>query len=105
MTLKELIDQASAKGRGPLFAALLALAACLPGLFTLPTTDRDEARFAEASAQMLESGDFTTIMFQDEPRFKKPVGIYWLQALSVKALSSVERRDIWAYRVPSALGA
>lgn len=105
MTLKELIDQASAKGRGPLFAALLALVASLPGLFTLPATDRDEARFAEASAQMLESGDFTTIMFQDEPRFKKPVGIYWLQALAVKALSSVERRDIWAYRVPSVLGA
>jgi 4-amino-4-deoxy-L-arabinose transferase-like glycosyltransferase len=105
MTLKELIDQASAKGRGPLFAALLALFATLPGLFTLPATDRDEARFAEASAQMLESGDFTTIMFQEEPRFKKPVGIYWLQSLAVKALSSVERRDIWAYRVPSVLGA
>src|SRR5580692_4874997 len=105
MTLKELTDQVSAKGRGPLFAALLALIAGLPGIFALPPVDRDEARFAEASAQMLESGDFTTIMLQDVPRFKKPVGIYWLQALSVKALSSVERREIWAYRVPSLLGA
>ena len=105
MTLKELTDDVSARGRGPLFAALLALIAALPGLFALPPVDRDESRFAEASAQMLESGDFTTIMFQDEPRFKKPVGIYWLQALSVKLLSSVERREIWAYRIPSVLGA
>ncbi len=105
MTLKELTDQVSAKGRGPLFAALLALVVGLPGLFALPPIDRDESRFAEASAQMLESRDFTTIMFQDQPRFKKPVGIYWLQALAVKALSSVERREIWAYRVPSLLGA
>ena len=105
MTLKELTDRVSDRGRGPLFAALLALIAGLPGLFALPPIDRDESRFAEASAQMLETGDFTTIMFQDVPRFKKPVGIYWLQALSVKVFSSVERRDIWAYRVPSILGA
>jgi 4-amino-4-deoxy-L-arabinose transferase-like glycosyltransferase len=105
MTLKELTDQVSGKGRGPLFAALLALIAGLPGILALPPVDRDESRFAEASAQMLESGDFTTIMFQDVPRFKKPVGIYWLQALSVKLLSGVERREIWAYRIPSLLGA
>src|SRR5579871_1218049 len=98
MTLTELIDRAAAKGRGPLIAAALALLASLPGLFTLPPIDRDESRFAEASAQMLESGDFTMIRFQDQPRFKKPVGIYWLQALSVKTLSSVGRRDIWPYR-------
>src|SRR5271167_1655481 len=105
MTLKDLTDQVSARGRGPLVAAFIVLIAGLPSLFLLPPIDRDEARFAEASAQMLESGDLTTIMFQDEPRFKKPVGIYWLQALSVRLLSSVERREIWAFRIPSLLGA
>ncbi|HTX51626.1 MAG TPA: glycosyltransferase family 39 protein [Caulobacteraceae bacterium] len=105
MTLKELTDRITAKGRGPLFAAAVALLAGLLSVFTLPPTDRDESRFAEASAQMLESGDFTAPMFQDQPRFKKPVGIYWLQAASVKLASGVERRDIWAYRVPSLLGA
>src|SRR5579862_122286 len=105
MTLKDLVGQLTSRRRAPLVAALVALLASLPGIFTLPPTDRDESRFAEASAQMLESGDFTTIMFQDEPRFKKPVGIYWLQALSVEVLSSVERREIWAYRIPSLLGA
>jgi len=105
MSLKDLSDQITAKGRGPLFAAFVVLLASLPGLFTLPPMDRDESRFAEASAQMLETRDFTTINFQDEPRFKKPVGIYWLQALSVRLLSSVERREIWAFRIPSLLGA
>jgi 4-amino-4-deoxy-L-arabinose transferase-like glycosyltransferase len=71
----------------------------------LPPLDRDESRFAEATAQMLETGDFINIRFQDVARDKKPVGIHWLQAVSVRLLSSVERRDIWAYRVPSLLGA
>src|SRR3954451_5880112 len=86
---------------GVVFAALGALAAPLAGLLFLPVTDRDEARFAQASAQMLESRDFVAINFQDAPRNKKPVGIHWLQAASVGALSSVEKREIWAYRVPS----
>jgi len=105
MTLAAFLDRFATPRRAPIVAALVALLAALPGLFTLPPTDRDESRFAEASAQMLESGDFTNIMFQDTPRYKKPVGIYWLQAASVAALSSVERREIWAYRIPSVLGA
>ena len=103
--LRDLALRFATPRRAPLLAAIIALLASLPGLFTLPPTDRDESRFAEASAQMLETGDYTNILFQDEPRFKQPVGIYWLQALSVRALSSVERREIWAYRVPSVLGA
>ena len=91
--------------RGPWLAALIALAAGLPGVLAVPPIDRDESRFAEASAQMLESGDFVSIHFQDQPRFKKPVGIYWLQALAVEAVSHVEDRAIWAYRLPSLAGA
>ena len=91
--------------RGPFLAAAVALIAGLPGLIALPPLDRDEARFAEATVQMLETGDFVTIHFQDKPRFKKPVGIHWLQAVSVATLSHTEDRAIWAYRVPSILGA
>jgi 4-amino-4-deoxy-L-arabinose transferase-like glycosyltransferase len=105
MTLTAFLDRFATPRRAPIVAALVALLAALPGLFTLPPMDRDESRFAEASAQMLESGDFTNIMYQDTPRYKKPVGIYWLQAASVRALSAVERREIWAYRIPSLLGA
>jgi 4-amino-4-deoxy-L-arabinose transferase-like glycosyltransferase len=105
MTPSEFVSRIATKRRAPLVAAAVALLAALPSLFTLPPMDRDESRFAEASAQMLESGDFTDIMFQEEPREKKPVGVYWLQAASVAAFSSPARRDIWAYRLPSLLGA
>jgi 4-amino-4-deoxy-L-arabinose transferase-like glycosyltransferase len=86
-------------------AAFVAFLAGLPGLLAVPPLDRDEARFAQATAQMLESRDFVVIRYQDEPRFKKPVGIHWLQAASVSAFSSPEAREIWAYRIPSLLGA
>ena len=91
--------------RGPTLAALIALVAGLPGLLAMPPLDRDESRFTQAATQMLEQNDFVVIRYQDQPRFKKPVGIYWLQAASVSLVSSPEARQIWAYRLPSLLGA
>ncbi len=89
----------------PLLAAVIALVAGLPGLIFVPTLDRDEARFAQATAQMLESRDLVRISFLDQPREKKPAGIHWLQAVAVAAASSAEAREVWAYRLPSLLGA
>ncbi len=89
-------------------AAALLLLCCvlhLPGIAALPVTDRDEARFAQATKQMLDSGDFIDIRVQDEPRWKKPVGIYWMQAAAVAAVGGPEGTGIWAWRIPSALGA
>jgi 4-amino-4-deoxy-L-arabinose transferase-like glycosyltransferase len=105
MTLRAELARWSRGWRGPAAAALIAFLAGLPGLFSVPPLDRDESRFAQATAQMLESRDFVVIRYQDQPRFKKPVGIHWLQAASVSLLSSPEARDIWAYRLPSLLGA
>ena len=82
---------------------LLCLALYLPGLTSLPPIDRDESRFAQATYQMLDSGDFVDIRFQDEPRHRKPIGIYWLQSLSVSLVG--DTGAIWAYRLPSLLGA
>lgn len=81
--------------------SLLALLFFLPGFFTLPPLDRDEARFAQATKQMVETGELIEIRFQDEARNKKPVGIYWLQALPASFLSGPEHNRIWAYRLPS----
>src|ERR1700712_5735552 len=105
MSFEEHLARASRGWRGPALAALIAFLAGLPGLLAVPPLDRDESRFAQATAQMLETGDFTVIRYQEEPRFKKPVGIHWLQAASVSLLSSAEAREIWAYRIPSLLGA
>jgi 4-amino-4-deoxy-L-arabinose transferase-like glycosyltransferase len=84
---------------------LACLALFLPGLAALPPLDRDEPRFAQASRQMLESGDFVDIRFQDEERLKKPVGIYWLQSASAALFGDIEAPRIWPYRLPSTLGA
>jgi 4-amino-4-deoxy-L-arabinose transferase-like glycosyltransferase len=105
MTLEALVRRWSQGWRGPALAAFIAFVAGLPGVFALPPLDRDESRFAQATAQMLESGDFVVIRVQDAPRFKKPVGIHWLQAAAVSAVSRPEAREIWAYRLPSLLGA
>ncbi len=87
----------------------LALLAFLPGFFHIPPVDRDEARFAQATKQMIESGDYIDIKFQDETRYKKPVGIYWLQAGVVRLAEAAglpnARLRIWLYRIPSLLGA
>ena len=99
------LDRYLAGWRGPLLAALLTLVAGLPSLLLLPPLDRDESRYAQATSQMLESGDYVDIRFQDEPRWKKPVGIYWMQAATVAATSSAEARQIAPYRLPSLAGA
>ncbi|KAA0585104.1 glycosyltransferase family 39 protein (plasmid) [Azospirillum oryzae] len=91
--------------------ALLAAALFLPGFTVLPPFDRDEARFAQASSQMLDSGNFVDIRFQDETRYKKPVGIYWLQSAATAAADALRGlpvgagKVIWTYRIPSFLGA
>ena len=68
---------------------------------TLAPIDRDEARFSQASKQMVKSKDFITIKFQDEYRAKKPAGIYWLQAASAALFGT---SDIANYRLPSLAG-
>src|SRR5579862_7715755 len=84
---------------------LVCLGLYLPGIAAIPPLDRDEARFAQATRQMLETGDFLRIRFQDEARNRKPAGIYWLQAAAVAAFSSPAATAIWPYRLPSLLGA
>jgi len=109
-SLDRMLDFATAShGRAVAFLIVVCLLAFLPGFFQLPPIDRDEARFAQATKQMVESGDYVDIRFQDEVRYKKPVGIYWLQASVVKAAEALglphARTRIWLYRIPSLVGA
>jgi len=95
----------SVSWRAMVALALLSLVFFLPGLTSLPPVDRDESRYAVASTQMLTSHDFIDVRFQEKPRYLQPAGIYWLQALSVAALSSPTSHQIWAHRVPSVISA
>ena len=92
------------------FAVLTLLGLFLwpPGILSLPALDRDESRFAQSSRQMVDSGDLVDIRFGQVPRYKKPVGIYWLQAASTRIAElfpNVHDDRIWTYRLPSLFGA
>jgi 4-amino-4-deoxy-L-arabinose transferase-like glycosyltransferase len=95
--------------RAVAFLMLCGLLLFLPGFFNIPPVDRDEARFAQATKQMVETSDFVDIRFQDDVRYKKPVGIYWLQAAVVETASALglprAPLRIWLYRIPSLAGA
>ncbi|MGD9924353.1 MAG: ArnT family glycosyltransferase [Pseudorhodoplanes sp.] len=105
-----LLDYASATDtRAIVILVVFALLAFLPGQAKIPPIDRDEARFAQATKQMVDTGDYIDIRFQNELRYKKPVGIYWLQAAALKVAETVTRREmdtrIYVYRIPSLIGA
>jgi 4-amino-4-deoxy-L-arabinose transferase-like glycosyltransferase len=108
--MSAVVDYAvSSHARAIAVLVAVALLAFLPGFFQIPPADRDEARFAQATKQMLETGEYVDIRFQDEVRYKKPVGIYWLQVAVVKAADALgvpnARQTIWLYRIPSVIGA
>jgi 4-amino-4-deoxy-L-arabinose transferase-like glycosyltransferase len=93
--------------RPRLVLVCLCLALWLPGFFVLPPTDRDESRFALATRQMLDTGDYIRIMNGAVPRSKKPIGIHWLQVpfvAAARATGVAQDNPIWPYRIASLLG-
>jgi 4-amino-4-deoxy-L-arabinose transferase-like glycosyltransferase len=83
-----------------LFFGFLGLYAA--GDWALPLVDRDEPRFAEASREMLERGDFVVPYFNNQTRYDKPPLIYWLQDLSFKLVGGA-RGSEFAARLPSGI--
>ncbi|HEU4686310.1 MAG TPA: glycosyltransferase family 39 protein [Nitrospira sp.] len=79
--------------------AILAGVLFLAGLGAIGLTDRDEGRNAEAGREMLETGDWMSPTFNYEPRYAKPVLVYWLMASSYTLFGVNE----FAARFPSAL--
>jgi len=93
---------------------LICAALYLVGNGRVSLWDRDEPRYAQASRQMLDSGDRVVPMLLDEPRINKPPLIYWCQAASMAAFRTVApdarlsidqrmRRDAAAARFPSSV--
>lgn len=90
-------------------------------MLLLPVIDRDEARFAQASRQMLESvalpeslqnqtqhsGGLIVPKVGGKDRINKPPLIYWVQSLAVGVLTAGDplADQIWMYRVPSLVAA
>jgi len=57
---------------------LLALTLNLIGNGRMSLWDRDEPRYAGATREMRQSGDWVHPTFNAEPRYHKPILIYWL---------------------------
>ncbi|HYY12868.1 MAG TPA: glycosyltransferase family 39 protein [Chthoniobacterales bacterium] len=71
------------------------------GTWSLPLIDRDEPRFAEASREMIERGDYIVPHFNNHLRLDKPPFAYWMQVASFKAFGEND----FAARFPSAVAA
>ena len=69
------------------------------GLGRTAITDSDEAFYAEAAREMVESGNWLTPHYNYEFRFEKPIFYYWLVAAAYVATGVGEA----AARFPSAL--
>jgi len=71
------------------------------GTWSIPLIDRDEPRFAEASREMIERGDYIVPHFNNQLRLDKPPLAYWAQVASYKIFG---QNDL-AARFPSAVAA
>ena len=73
----------------------------LAGTWALPLVDRDEPRFAEASREMIERGDYVVPFFNNHYRFDKPPLTYWCQVASFRIFGQNEL----VARLPTAVAA
>ncbi|PYL31684.1 MAG: hypothetical protein DMF39_01875 [Verrucomicrobia bacterium] len=71
------------------------------GTWSLPLIDRDEPRFAEASREMIQRGDYVVPYFNDHLRLDKPPLTYWAQTVSYRVFG----QNDFAVRFPSAVAA
>ncbi|MBZ9760842.1 glycosyltransferase family 39 protein [Mesorhizobium sp. CA8] len=90
--------------RNYLFLFLFSIVMTVSGLASLPPVDRDESRFVQSTKQMVETGDYVDIRLQDVTRYKKPIGIYWLQSAAVALSGEGAAAPICVYRLVSMLG-
>jgi 4-amino-4-deoxy-L-arabinose transferase-like glycosyltransferase len=77
----------------------VALAVYLVGNDRVALWDRDEPRNAQASRQMLQSGDWVVPRFLDKIRTAKPPFTYWMQGTAMRVLGD----NTFAARLPSAV--
>ena len=77
----------------------LAFLTFFVGLGRPAITDSDEAFYAQAGREMVETGDWVTPRYNGGYRFEKPVMFYWLVALAYLPAGAGE----FAARLPSAL--
>lgn len=83
----------------PLAIVVLSLCLNLAGNARTGLWDRDEPRFAVAVREMRERGDWIVPSYNGEPRYHKPILIYWLMGISTALAGDTP----WGARLVSAL--
>lgn len=78
---------------------LIATLMSLIGLQSFTLFDVDEAVFAQATKEMVRSGDYITPTYNGENRYDKPILFYWLMAIAYKIFGINE----FSARLPSAV--
>src|SRR5215475_10138812 len=71
------------------------------GTWSLPLIDRDEPRFAEASREMIQRGNYIVPYFNNQLRLDKPPLTYWAQV----SRYCIFGENDFAARFPSAIAA
>jgi 4-amino-4-deoxy-L-arabinose transferase-like glycosyltransferase len=100
MALPSFMAGLSSRERALVVLALLAvLASFFFMLGRAPLFDVDEGAFSQATLEMFQRGDFLSTYLNGQPRYDKPILIYWLQAACVLAFGVTEL----AFRLPSAV--
>lgn len=77
------------------WVAAILISLVVMGVYLLVATrttlwDRDEPRFARATVEMVESGNYLVPTFNGRLRPDKPILIYWLMSLPVRLLGPTE---------------
>ena len=80
---------------------LLVLICLGSGIGLSPILNGDEARFAQASREMFLNQEWVVPTFAGQPRYDKPILIYWATAASFRVFGV----SPWAARLPSAIAA
>ena len=76
--------------RNLFFICLAGLLLFLPFLGKVHLFDWDEVNFAEASREMIATGNYLQVQIDYKPFWEKPPLFFWLQTLSMKAFGVTE---------------
>lgn len=82
-----------------LITLLISVFISFVGINSFTLFDVDEAVFAQATKEMVQSRDYITPTYNGENRYDKPILIYWLMAIAYKIFGINE----FSARLPSAV--
>lgn len=85
--------------RTKIYIVIISAVMFLPFLGSVHLFDWDEINFAEASREMIETGDYLRVHIDYEPFYEKPPLFFWFQVISMKIFGINE----FAARFPNAI--